>query len=340
MEQEKLIDYLKKVSPGMSLRTVIDDLLRGGLGALIVFYKKDIDDIIEGGFRVNCKFTSQKLFELAKMDGAIIVSSDLKKIIAANVVLTPDSSIYSAETGTRHKAAERTAKQAETFVIAVSERKKKTTLYFNKTKYYLKSLGELLRDVTSNLQILEKQREIFNELVNKLNILEMSELVSVSDVCKVLQRGEMVMRISDSLKRNFTELGKEGYIMHIRFREVIKGVEKTNQDIIRDYSSLNLKKTKTILENLSYDGLLNLDSIARMILEKQKEESLSPKGFRFLERLNLQKDKIPHIVRKFTSLNNLFSAESKEFEFILKSEAGQIKEEINTLREKILEGAS
>ena len=128
-KERTFLDFIKLVSPGTSLRTVIDDLVRSGLGAMIVFDSKEFQskNLAEGGFRINCRFTSQKLFELCKMDGGIVVSSDLKRILHANMLMIPDGTIPSVETGTRHKASERIAKQAKTFVIAVSERRKKTT---------------------------------------------------------------------------------------------------------------------------------------------------------------------------------------------------------------------
>src|SRR3989344_716642 len=115
-QKETMTDYIRRVSPGTPLRTVVDDLLRAGLGALIVFDAPKLHEqnMLEGGFRVNCRFTTQKLFELCKMDGAIIISPDLRRVLYANVLLTPDNLITSNETGTRHKAGERTAKQAET----------------------------------------------------------------------------------------------------------------------------------------------------------------------------------------------------------------------------------
>jgi len=292
MTQEKektFMDFIKMVSPGTPLRTVIDDIIRSNLGAMIVFEtnKLETQNIMEGGFRINCRFTSQKLFELCKMDGAIIVSPDLKRILQANTLMTPDATIPSIETGTRHKAAERTAKQAHTFKIAVPERRKKTTLYYGSSRYYLKTTDELLRNISSTLQVLEKQKEILKKHINNLNLLEMSELVSISDVCKVIQRAEMILKISESVKRNFTELGKEGSIMHMRYRELLRGVEKAETEVIRDYANLSLKRSKTLLSNLTFDGLLDTEAIARLVLEKPLEESISPKGFRFLSHLTI-----------------------------------------------------
>ena len=340
-EKEKdFIDFIKMVSPGTALRTVIDDILRSNLGAMIVFDTKELQtqNILEGGFKINGRFTSQKLFELCKMDGAIVVSSDLKRILYANTLMNPDATIHSIETGTRHKAAERTAKQAHTFVIAISERRKKTTLYFDSSRYYLKTTDELLRNTSSTLQILEKQKEILSEHIANLNILEMSELVSVSDICKVIQRTEMILKISESVKRNFTELGKEGNVMHLRYRELLRGVEKTKNEILRDYANLSLKRSNTILANLSFDGLLDIELIARLLFEKSLDESISPKGFRFLSHLTISIKETSQMVRVHTNLDNILKLNPAGFEPILKNRANPIYEEIRNLREQILSG--
>ncbi|MBT7102370.1 DNA integrity scanning protein DisA [archaeon] len=340
-EKEKTIhDFIKLVSPGTSIRTVIDDLVRSGLGGMIVFNTPELQaqNIAEGGFRINSRFTSQKLFELCKMDGAAVVSQDLKRILHANVTMMPDPSIHSIETGTRHKAAERTAKQAHTFIIAISERRKKTTLYYGSGRYYLKGTEELMRNITSNLQILEKQKEILKEHIDNLNILEMSELVSVSDVCKVIQRAEMILKISSSVKRSFTELGKEGSIMHMRYRELLRGVERSESEVLRDYASISLKRSKTLLSNLTFDGLLDLESIARLVLEKPVEESITPKGFRFLSHLTLSAKEISQMTRTFHNLDNILKLDQADFEPMLKNRANTIYEEIRNLREQVLSG--
>lgn len=340
-EKEKsLVDYLKIVAPGTPLRTVINDLRRANLGALIVFDSQKLQEqnTFEGGFRVNCRFTAQKLFELCKMDGAIIISPDLKRIIYANVLLTPDNSITTKETGTRHKAAERIAKQADTFVIAVSERRKKTTLYHLNTRYFLKSTDEILRNLSSTLQVLEKQREIFNELQSNLNILEVSEMVSTADVCKLIQRAEMILKISETIKRDFTELGKEGNIINMRYKELIRGVEKIESDILRDYSILPLKKSRTLLSNITFEGLLDLDAIARLVIGRPVDESISPKGYRFLSHLNLTEKEIAQLVESLKNLEKILEAPHENFEAILKNRAAKVKEEMSSLREQILSG--
>ncbi len=338
--EKKMIDYLRKISPGNPIRTVVDDIVRSGLGVMIVFETSELysEKIFEGGFKINCKFSSQKLFELSKMDGAIIVSNDLTRILYANVLITPDNTIRTQETGTRHKAAERCAKQADTFVIAVSERRKKITLYLDNSRYYLRTSDELMRDVSANIQVLEDQRNAFNELLGKLDILELSEMVSAIDVCRIIQKGELMLRISDDLKRQIIEIGNEGKIINMRFKELIRNFEKIENEIIRDYSKYTLKKTKTLLQNFSFDDILNLDAISELILEKSLEETIEPKGFRFLSRLELTDKEISDIVKQYKSLNKILSLEEKDLEIIFKEKYVAIAKEIENLREQLLSG--
>jgi diadenylate cyclase len=338
-EKEKLmLEQIKKVAPGTALRTVIADVLRSEMGAIIAFETPEIEKIIEGGFRVNCRFTPQRLFELCKMDGGIVISSDLRRILYANVLFTPDPTITTNETGTRHKAAEKTAKQLNTLVITISERRKKTTLYYGNSKCYLRPAEEVFREISNTIQLLEKQREIFDELTNKIGILEITNMVSVSDVCKIIQRAEIILRNSETLKKDFIEVGKEGNLMNLRFKELLKGVERKEEEIIRDYSKMSLKKTKLLLENLSFEGLIELESIARLIFQKELEDIVSPRGYRFMSQLSISEKEAFAIVKEYESLNDILTDDSNKMEDILKSNAINIKEEIAQLREKIVEG--
>ena len=174
--EEEFFSVLKSVSPGTNLRIALDSALKIGHGALIVVENENVQDILDGGFRVNCRFTPQKLVELTKMDGAIKISKDLKRINQANVLLTPDHKIKSLETGTRHKAAERTAKQTGTLVIAISERKNEISLFYKNVKYPLKSTDVILRKANEHLQMLEKQRDLFYKNVERLNALELRKI--------------------------------------------------------------------------------------------------------------------------------------------------------------------
>ena len=337
-EEKTMLDYLRIVSPGTALRTVITDLNRSNLGALIVFESDGLQGLYEGGFRVNCLFTPQRLFELCKMDGAVIISKDLKRILYANVLLIPDTRLMTKETGTRHKAAERAARQAETFVIAISERRNKTTLFYKKSKYFLRFSEEILNEVSSSLQVLEKQRDAFNKLLGKLAILEISGMVSIGDVCKILQRAEIMLKISESMKRSFVELGREGLVMSMRYKELIKGTEKKELALLKDYIDIPIKRAKILLENLTYDGLLELDTLSRLIFEKSLEESAETKGYKFLSKLTLSHEESSKIVDKFKTLERILDLKSEDLEPFVGNRAETIKDEIDTLREQIIEG--
>lgn len=337
-KEKKVLDFLKKVSPGSGLRMVLDDLIRSDLGALIVLDNGNMSEFYEGGFRINCRFTPQRLFELCKMDGAVVISSDLTRILYGNVLLTPDKNITTNETGTRHKAAEKLAKQAKTFVIAVSERRKKITIYYSGARFFLRQPEEILRGLTNSLQILEKQREQFNEIMSRINLLEISQMVSVSDVCKILQRGELIMRISESMKKEIVELGREGSIIQMRFRELTKGVEKKGDEIVRDYSPMSLKKTKLLMSSFTFESLLDSEPLARLIFQKDLDENISPRGFRFLDFLGLTKKESSLITSSFKTLSEILDSPDSKMEEILKSRALEIKKWIIELKEQILEG--
>lgn len=330
-KKSNIIEILKLVSPGTVLRMAIDDISRAEMGALIVVDSEKIKEISEVGFRVNSKLTAQRIVELAKMDGAIILSSDLTKILYANVLLVPDVNISTNETGTRHKAAERTAKQAKTLVIAVSEKRKKITLYHGNLKYILKNTEELLSRATETLQILEKQREIFNELISNLNVLEISGLVVVSDVCSVLQRMEIMMRTAKMIERYLIELGKEGIIIKMRLRELLKNVEKERGFILKDYHA-----KEDVLNEFSFDDLLDAENIAQLLFLLASEEKVQAKGYRILNKMNLDKKNSSKILNNFENLDNILSADGARLREVLGEEAENFQKEFSSLKEQIM----
>lgn len=335
-----LISLLKIFAPGTSIRLAIDDIQRAGLGALIVVEKEGLYNIIEGGFKVNCKFTPQRLVELAKMDGAIILSKDMKKIVYSNVMLVPNIDIPTKETGTRHKSGERTAKQLKTIVIAVSERRNKTTLYYGGLQYHLNDTSEILRRTTETINILEKQREIFDELLSNLNILEITNLVNISDVCNVLERLEMIKRISAMVKRYLIELGKEGMVFSMRLRELTKNLSKEKELLLKDYFGNRHLRVSSTLENMNFDFLLETSNISRLIFEEVHDKTISPKGVRFLSKTNLLEKNQRILINNFRSLDKLLDANEEELLKVLKKK--EIVEfflrEVREVKDKIMSG--
>ena len=104
-------EILKLIAPGTPIRNGLENILKAKTGALIAVGgdNKDVLDLVDGGFKIDVEYSSSKLYELAKMDGAIVLSSDFKRILYANAQLIPSSDIPTSETGTRHRTAERTA---------------------------------------------------------------------------------------------------------------------------------------------------------------------------------------------------------------------------------------
>ena len=339
IETKKLgfMDVLAKFSPGKSLRTALDDILEGKTGALIVVDSPELRNIMDGGFRINCRFTAQRLCELSKMDGAIILSSDLKKILFANVLLVPDSTIPTNETGTRHKAAERTARQAETLTIAVSERRNKITIFYEDKKNILEDSENILRRATETLNILEKQREIFDDLLKNLNILEITKLVSVADVCSVLQRIEVIIKMMDTMKRYLTELGNQGVILRMRVRELFKGIEIIESLLLMDYSD-KPQNVKKILLNLNFENVIDMDSFSRIIFELSPDTQVNAKGYRILEKLNLTEREIKSLISSFGNLATVLEASEEDIGKILKGKAASFKHELENLKEQIMVG--
>lgn len=334
--EKEFTDILKMFSPGTSLRTALDDILRAKMGALIVLENENLHSIFEKGFKINSKFSPQRLVELAKMDGAIILSKDAKRILYANAFLFPSTEILTRETGTRHKAAERSAKQAKTLAIAVSQRKNKISIFYCDIHYELESSSEILRRASETLQILEKQRDIFNDLLNNLNLLELKRNVTVKDVCLVLQRLEIIGRVSDVVKRDLIELGREGVIVNMRMKELIGNLDKERELILKDYLNQNYSLAEQMLAKMDFDFLLEPINISRMLFEELHDRAISPKGIRLLSKTNLLDRYVDALIGNFKTLNKILLASDDELLKVLDNEGvvSFFKEELYSLKEK------
>jgi diadenylate cyclase len=334
------MDVLRIFSPGTSIRVALDDILRARMGALIVINKEGVVNIIDGGFKVNCKFTPQRLVELAKMDGAIILSEDLRKVIYANTLLIPNSKLPTKETGTRHKAAERTAQQLGAIVVAISERKNKITVYWKDNKYVLEESSEVLRKAAETLQILEKQKDIFDELILHLNIVELTNLVSKSDICNILQRIEIIERISEKVRRYLVELGKEGVIVSMRLKELTKNLMREKEMILKDYFKDNWANVERILEEMNFDSLLENSDLLRELFGESYDSSISPIGWRILTKTNLSEKDVYLMMSYFNNISSIFDASREALIGIFNDEniANNILKTLDSLREKIISG--
>lgn len=337
--EEKFTEILKKTSFGTKLREGLEKIAQGKNGALIVLAEPNqIRKLMLGGFKIDCRFTSERVVELAKLDGAIVIDPQLKRIHYANILLIPNPEISSKETGTRHQAAERTAKQTGKLVIAVSEKTGLITLYSGNIKYTLKSLGTLITRLQSVLDSLDEQKKIFTSLINYLNILEFTNLVTAANVVSVIQKAELITRGSRIARRYLTELGAESQLLELRLKEIMRTVEESHSNLIKDYrgrkSFITIKKE---LIKLSYDDLLDFENILKIFDFKSLDEPLQARGYRILSKVPILNQKeASSVVREYGTLKNFIEVEIDDLRKVKgmgEKKAMGIKKELIKLRD-------
>src|SRR6056297_950088 len=233
---EAMRDALARVSPGTPLRDGIDRVVRSETGALLVLSDDaDVLSICSGGFLVDAPYSPQRLSELAKMDGAIILSTDGSRIARANVHLVPDPSVPTSETGTRHRTAERVARSLDVPVISASEEMGVINVYAGGTKRQLQEIGQLLDRANQALQTLERYKVRLDDAIQKLTALEIEDVVTVRDMVSVVQRGEMVHRIADEIETMIVELGLDARLLRLQLDEIYSDIGDELELVIADY---------------------------------------------------------------------------------------------------------
>jgi len=331
------LDILRKLSSGTGLREGLNEIVSGNKGAIIVVDNPKVSKISTGGFYVNCDFTPKRLFELAKMDGAIILSGDFKKILYANTFLMPDKKFSTNETGIRHQSAERTAKYIKGLVITVSERRGLITIYYGNSKYVLEKSGELLRRTTETLQILEKQRDVFDDMIKRVDILEINNLVTVGDIAAILQRYGIINKIYKVIEEYLVELGKEGFILNMRTTEIMGGVKKNVDALILDYVADKIKVSK-YFDSFSFEDILNSQNVAQTIFGKNLDVEISPKGYRLLNKTHLGKSRINKLIKNLKNFGRIINANKEDLKRLFPKDPEEIERELDSLREHVIVG--
>jgi len=343
----RFVKMLKKLVPGTALRDGLENILRAKMGALVL-----IDDspealsIMDCGFAINVEYSPSNFYELAKMDGALIMSKDGKKILHANSQLIPDPAIHTSETGTRHRTAERTAKQTGALVVAISHRRNIITLYLGDLRYTLKDITFLLSSSNQALQTLERYKLALAKSLANLNVLELDELVTLSDVTDVLIRGERVSRIAREIERNIIELGSEGRLVSMQMEEIMPG-NLGIWDLIQDYYiDSDIQAQENALEQLRALPEENLESygagrlLGYNITPSTLDVPVIPRGYRILRQIpRLPNLVVENIVSRFKNISRIYCAtpaELDEVEGVGEARAKAIKEGIKRLREKTL----
>jgi diadenylate cyclase len=317
--EEKLRQTLALVAPGTPLRDGLERILRGNTGALIVLgYDSDVDALCTGGFSLDVEFSATRLRELAKMDGGIVLASDGSRIVRAAVHLMPDPSIPTDESGTRHRTAERVAKQTGYPVISVSQSMRLIGLYVAGIRYVLDGSAAILSRANQALATLERYKLRLDEVSGTLSALEIEDLVTVRDAVAVTQRLEMVRRIADEIEGYVIELGADGRLLSLQLEEMMAGVDADRQLVIRDYLPPNRRARSpedvvAELDLLSGAELLDLMLVARALgypaTADALEAAVSPRGYRLLAKVpRLPGPVIDRLVDHFGGLQKLLGA--------------------------------
>src|SRR5947209_5439065 len=231
-----LIAAIRKVAPGTALRQAVDDVIRSREGALIVVGDpQELSFLYSGGIRLDAPFRPQLLYELAKMDGAIIVDAAIKRLAWANVQLMPDPTIPSDETGTRHRTAERVAKQTGALVVSISQQRATISVYVGPTRYQLDAVHEVLAKTNQALATLKTYGERLEQVLTRLTALEFQNVVMLDDVIVVLQRAEMTTRMAAEIARDCVELGAEARLIQMQLHELVGEVPAERASVVYDY---------------------------------------------------------------------------------------------------------
>ena len=336
---------LKLLCPGTALRDGLENILRAKTGGLIVLGdSEDVMSIADGGFMINADYSPAYIYELAKMDGAIIISSDLKKIVCANTQLVPDSSLTTFETGTRHRTAHRAAKQTGKIIIAISQRRNMITVYKGDIKYVLRDSSKILAKANQAVQTLEKYVSVLERVIENLNLLEFQKLSTLFDVITAIQRTEMVMRIVEEINIYILELGNEGRLISMQLNELVRHIERDGILLIKDYlkDGLDYEEIYKSIQKLTQNELLDLDIIAKEMGyqgESLVDTFVTPRGYRLLSKVpRIPANVIENVIKQFKDFNSIVNATIEELdkvEGIGEARATAIKNGIRKLNEQV-----
>ncbi len=346
-----MTELLKLIAPGTPIRDGLENILRAKTGALLLITDNNevIKEIVDGGFYINEEYTSSKLYELAKMDGAIVLSGDLKRILFANAQLIPSREIETRETGTRHRTAERTAKQTGELVISISQRRNIITIFKGNFRYILEDTNAVLNKANQGIQTLERYKKVFDNKLSILNEYEFNDIVTLKNVIDVIQRAEMVRRIADEIRKQIYELGVDGRLVNMQLEELMGGLEKEEALIIKDYMAPTKKKRtpekvlKELTEN-QYEEITKENTIAKLLgyetFDNYDEVGVYTRGYRILNKIpRMPSNIVENLILSFKSFQHILSANIEsldEVDGIGEVRARTIKQSLRRMQEQFM----
>jgi len=321
----KILAAVGRIAPGTALRSAIDDIIRSSEGALIVIGEpNELAFLFSGGIKLEVPFTPQLLYELAKMDGAIIVNAGCTKLAYANVQLMPDPTIPSNETGTRHRTAERVAKQTEALVISISQQRETVTVFVGQSRYQLEPITDVLAKTNQALATLETYRARLEQVLTRLTALEFQNAVMLDDVLVVLQRAELTTRMAEEVERACVELGEEGRLIRMQLEELVADVPDEKAALVYDYHAEGgAARTQEGLEALAalpYNQLLEFELLAVIgypASVNPLDHAVSPRGYRVLSHIpRLPDGVVKRVVASLDGLDGVVRASQRELEAV------------------------
>jgi len=321
-----LLAAIATIAPGTPIRQAVDDVIRSREGALIVVGDPhELSFLYSGGIRLDAPFRPQLLYELAKMDGAIIVDAAIKRLAWANVQLMPDPTIPSDETGTRHRTAERVAKQTGALVVSVSQQRETVTVFVGQARYQLDPVADVLAKTNQALGTLETYRVRLEQVLLRLTALEFQNAVVLDDVLVTLQRAEMTSRMAERIGRDCVELGSEGRLIRLQLVELVGNVPGERDAIVRDYHAVGHGPEATValegLRALRYQDLLDFDRLLELLGYPRGtsplDTSVQPRGYRVLSHIpRVPEPVIGRVVTDFQTLDTVVRASQRDLEAV------------------------
>lgn len=324
----------------------MDDIIKGHSGGLIVIGdQRELEFLFSGGIRLDAPFTPQFLYELAKMDGAIILDAEASRIVHANVQLMPDPTIPSAETGTRHRTAERVARQTSALVVSISQQRDTVTIYLGAQRYQLEDVAEVLAKTNQAVATLETYSQRLEQVASRLTALEFQNAVMLDDVLVVLQRAELSTRMGEEIDRRVIELGSEGRLIEMQLAELVESLPRDRAAVVRDYevsgTPAGADGALDRLSELPHPRLLEFSSLTAClgypVDTNPMDCSVSPRGWRALGQVpRVSHETIAAVVEAFGTLDAIARASLRELEAVPavgSARARDIREGLRRLQE-------
>lgn len=322
---DELERALEMVAPGTELRDGIDNVIRASNGALIVVSdpdKLEAMGILSGGMKIDLHFTPMRLYELAKMDGAILVAPNLTTIHYANLQLSPDPTLQSEETGMRHLTAHRTAQQTGDLVIAVSERRRVVSLYQGSSgPHVLEEIGVVLSKANSALATLEKFTRRLRDEARLLTLHEYDGAVTLREVVAAIATFEYSIRIGEEIDNYVRELGREGRLVEMQLEQAFHNVPEQYEALLRDYvaEGVDHREVRERLRRFTSEELSEPTEIAQLLgygAPGQAEDfAVKPRGYRQLGRVpRLPRKVTESLIKEFGSLHDLLEASEEDLD--------------------------